>query len=86
MSDLDKSKFGYKMLQKMGWSEGKGLGAAEDGALEHVKVKMKCDTSGSDLIKLVHNLHVLAHVVSQWLSTNMPNKNNLEAVIKGAAK
>lgn len=35
------------MLQKMGWSEGKGLGASEDGALEHVKVKMKRDTSGN---------------------------------------
>ena len=43
----DKSKFGYKMLQKMGWSEGKGLGVSEDGALEHIKVKMKCDTSGN---------------------------------------
>ena len=37
------------MLQKMGWSEGKGLGASEDGGLEHVKVKMKCDTSGNDI-------------------------------------
>jgi len=46
-SDLDKSKFGYKMLQKMGWSEGKGLGALEDGELEHVKVMKKCDTSGN---------------------------------------
>lgn len=34
------------MLQKMGWREGKGLGALEDGGLEHVKVKMKCDTTG----------------------------------------
>ena len=48
MFDLDKSKFGYKMLQKMGWSEGKGLGASEDGGLEHVKVKIKCDTTGND--------------------------------------
>ena len=36
------------MLQKMGWSEGKGLGASEDGGLEHIKVKMKCDTSGNN--------------------------------------
>jgi len=34
------------MLQKMGWSEGKGLGVMEDGTLEHVKVKKKYDTSG----------------------------------------
>ena len=40
------------MLQKMGWSEGKGLGALEDGGLEHVKVKMKCDTTGNDNLYL----------------------------------
>ena len=57
----DKSKFGYKMLQKMGWSEGKGLGVSEDGALEHIKVKMKCDTSGN--ITLMH---------TQYLSVQNP--------------
>ena len=36
------------MLQKMGWSEGKGLGVSGDGALEHIKVKTKYDTSGMD--------------------------------------
>ncbi len=42
----DTSKFGYKMLEKMGWKEGKGLGANEDGAHEHVKVKFKQDALG----------------------------------------
>jgi Pin2-interacting protein X1 len=27
----NKSGFGYKMLQRMGWSENKGLGKNEDG-------------------------------------------------------
>ncbi|XP_068931760.1 PIN2/TERF1-interacting telomerase inhibitor 1 [Petaurus breviceps papuanus] len=37
----DDSKFGQKMLEKMGWSKGKGLGAQEQGAPEHIKVQVK---------------------------------------------
>lgn len=43
------------MLQKMGWSEGKGLGVSGDGALEHIKVKTKYDTSGMDKT-WIHNV------------------------------
>ncbi|KAJ1951901.1 hypothetical protein EC988_003844 [Linderina pennispora] len=42
----DKSRFGFKMLEKMGWSEGKGLGANEDGRKEHVKIKLKSNNHG----------------------------------------
>lgn len=42
----DKSKFGLKMLQKMGWTEGKGLGKNEDGVCEHVKVSKKSNNLG----------------------------------------
>ncbi|KAJ2820888.1 hypothetical protein GGI24_004356, partial [Coemansia furcata] len=34
------------MLEKMGWSEGKGLGANEDGMKEHVKIKLKSNNFG----------------------------------------
>ncbi|KAG8506294.1 PIN2/TERF1-interacting telomerase inhibitor 1 [Galemys pyrenaicus] len=37
----DDSKFGQRMLEKMGWSKGKGLGAQEQGAVEHIKVQVK---------------------------------------------
>ncbi|KAJ1812535.1 hypothetical protein LPJ56_005474, partial [Coemansia sp. RSA 2599] len=40
------SRFGFKMLEKMGWSEGKGLGANEDGVKEHVKIKLKTNNFG----------------------------------------
>ncbi|KAI8377602.1 G-patch domain-containing protein, partial [Radiomyces spectabilis] len=42
----DESKFGFKMLQKMGWAPGKGLGINEDGTRDHVKIKLKDDTLG----------------------------------------
>lgn len=35
------SKFGQRMLEKMGWSKGKGLGAQEQGATDHIKVQVK---------------------------------------------
>jgi G-patch domain len=42
----DKSKFGFRMMEKMGWTEGKGLGANEDGKTAHVRVRKKATNSG----------------------------------------
>ncbi|XP_064601422.1 PIN2/TERF1-interacting telomerase inhibitor 1-like [Liolophura sinensis] len=42
----DETKFGQKMLEKMGWSKGRGLGVNEDGRTEHVKISLKDDTRG----------------------------------------
>ena len=42
----DTSRFGYQMLEKMGWKSGKGLGAKEDGQTTHVKVNKKNDNIG----------------------------------------
>jgi len=42
----NKEGFGYLMLTKMGWSKGKGLGAKEDGATEHIKILKKDDNKG----------------------------------------
>nr|XP_033794629.1 PIN2/TERF1-interacting telomerase inhibitor 1 [Geotrypetes seraphini] len=42
----DESKFGQKMLERMGWSKGKGLGAQEQGSTEHIKVQIKNNTLG----------------------------------------
>ncbi|XP_030051423.1 PIN2/TERF1-interacting telomerase inhibitor 1 [Microcaecilia unicolor] len=42
----DESKFGHKMLERMGWSKGKGLGAKEQGCTEHIKVRVKNNTLG----------------------------------------
>jgi hypothetical protein len=37
----DKSNFGFRMLQKMGWKEDAGLGRNEDGITERVKMKKR---------------------------------------------
>ncbi|XP_072162807.1 uncharacterized protein [Diadema setosum] len=42
----DSSKFGQKLMEKMGWSKGKGLGVKEDGQLSHIKVSLKNNTLG----------------------------------------
>jgi len=47
--------FGAKMLSKMGWSEGKGLGANEQGMSEYIRVKERSDQyagMGFDLASL----------------------------------
>ena len=42
----DDNKFGQKLMEKFGWAKGKGLGAKEDGKIDHVKVALKNDTKG----------------------------------------
>lgn len=37
----DQDKFGKRMLESMGWTDGKGLGADESGATTHVRVKKR---------------------------------------------
>ena len=37
----DESKVGQKLMEKMGWSKGKGLGANEQGDVDHISVKFK---------------------------------------------
>jgi len=42
----DKTRFGYKMLLKMGWKEDKGLGKDESGNTSFVKIKKREDGIG----------------------------------------
>ncbi|KAH8280472.1 hypothetical protein KR018_007932 [Drosophila ironensis] len=42
----DDNRFGTKMLEKMGWEKGQGLGARKDGDLEFVRVRFKNDAEG----------------------------------------
>ena len=40
------------MMQKMGWSEGTGLGRNNDGVLTHVKMKKRSEEIGKFFSKL----------------------------------
>ncbi|XP_054617563.1 PIN2/TERF1-interacting telomerase inhibitor 1 [Dunckerocampus dactyliophorus] len=42
----DNSKIGQKLMERMGWSKGKGLGKSEQGATDHIKVKIKNNHHG----------------------------------------
>uniref|UniRef100_A0A672NXY2 PIN2 (TERF1) interacting telomerase inhibitor 1 n=1 Tax=Sinocyclocheilus grahami TaxID=75366 RepID=A0A672NXY2_SINGR len=42
----DESTFGQKMQERMGWAKGKGLGKSEQGATEHIRVKVKNNSLG----------------------------------------
>ena len=44
----DDSKIGQKMMEKMGWSKGRGLGREEQGMKEHLSVKFKDDNKGNN--------------------------------------
>lgn len=42
----DKTGFGFRMLQKMGWKEDKGLGKNETGIVSSVKIKKREEKIG----------------------------------------
>lgn len=71
----DKNKFGLKMLQKMGWTEGKGLGKNEDGVSEHVKVAKKSNNLG---LGATHD----STGAAGWASTAVSFNNVLETLGK----
>ena len=50
----DGDGFGKKLMEKMGWKKGKGLGRAEDGIREHIKVAFKNDNAGNELVRVLH--------------------------------
>ncbi|KAI9280458.1 G-patch domain-containing protein [Sporodiniella umbellata] len=43
---IPESNVGYKMLQRMGWKAGKGLGTSGQGRVDPVRVEMKDETLG----------------------------------------
>ncbi|GBC01192.1 hypothetical protein RclHR1_00410019 [Rhizophagus clarus] len=66
----DQTKFGYRMLSKMGWSPGKGLGLNEDGEKEYVKPSNKQDNLGIGATK---------KTIDNWLD----NSSAFDELLKG---
>lgn len=46
ISVSDEGSFGSRMLAKMGWTKGKGLGANENGKQDFVRLRYKNDIGG----------------------------------------
>ena len=52
----------------MGWEQGKGLGAKEDGIREHIKIKFKDDTKGLKCVVLfLFNSYDDYYCLRRWL-------------------
>jgi len=51
----DKTKFGYLMMKKMGWTEGDGLGKNSQGMTSHVKPKATKERNGIGSDELKHD-------------------------------
>jgi G-patch domain len=58
----DENKFGQKLMQKMGWKEGKGLGKHEKGRTTALAATQKSDASGMFAAVYTHtHTHSLTH-------------------------
>lgn len=64
LSPLDKTGFGYRMLQKMGWKEDKGLGKNETGMAAAVKVSRREEGLGLGVSKDAAGNHGWSSTVS----------------------
>lgn len=52
----DKSRFGFKMLQKMGWREDKGLGKNDSGSVASIKVSKREEGLGLGMEKVTTSI------------------------------
>lgn len=61
---LDTNKFGQKMLEKMGWTSGVGLGKNEDGNVEHIDLKFKSNLKGVGYVQGKYDSTWIEHSLS----------------------
>ncbi|CAF3315834.1 unnamed protein product [Rotaria socialis] len=57
----DDNKFGKRMLEKMGWKSGVGLGKNENGRTEHIDLKFKSNLKGVGFINGKYDSTWIAH-------------------------
>ncbi|ESO04611.1 hypothetical protein HELRODRAFT_78689 [Helobdella robusta] len=72
----DESKFGQKLMEKMGWSKGKGLGAKESGNVDFVKVSLKIDKKGVGCSHQSANNWIAHQDDFTSILANLGNNNN----------
>ncbi|KOX74761.1 PIN2/TERF1-interacting telomerase inhibitor 1 [Melipona quadrifasciata] len=73
----DSNKYGQRMLEKMGWTSGKGLGVNEQGITKHVHLSFKDDTAGFGYKKSELDETWIEHPVNfnDFLQKLQENKN-----------
>lgn len=57
----DGNKFGQRMLEKMGWKTGVGLGKNEDGRTEHIDMQFKANLKGVGFVNGKYDSTWIAH-------------------------
>jgi len=78
----DGNKFGQRMLEKMGWQTGAGLGKNEDGMTEHIDMKFKANLKGVGFVNGKYDHTWVAHsqsfdsVLQQLQQTHPTSSNN----------
>lgn len=90
----DTSKFGYQMLQKMGWSEGKGLGQTLSGKTSHIRVTKNGSQAGlglkkshdDDWISHQEDFNALLSSLNQGGDDSTTKMSSLESRVKTSRK
>jgi len=90
----DTTKFGYQMLTKMGWSEGKGLGQKLSGSTSHIRVKKIGSNAGlgskkshdDDWITHQDDFNALLSSLNQGSSDSNSKLSSLENKVKSSKK
>jgi len=57
----DKTKYGQRLMEKMGWKEGAGLGKNETGRIEHIDLKIKQNVRGLGFLNGKYDEEWLSH-------------------------
>ncbi|KAI0561937.1 Protein PXR1 [Gracilaria domingensis] len=76
----DKSRFGLKMLQKMGWSEGKGLGRDENGRTNALRAKKNFGKEGLGVAVVKNSVWDAPAQVAQGLNSVLAKLSSSSSV------
>ncbi|KAK9115479.1 hypothetical protein Sjap_014426 [Stephania japonica] len=86
-SAIRSSNIGFQLLKKCGWTEGTGLGVAEQGRLEPIQVHAKNDKQGLGSRKINNNNKNKRHqLLRDSTSKDNEAKKKAKALSKRAKK
>ena len=80
MSGSKISSFAMRQMEKMGWTEGKGLGKNNDGRAIHVKAVKKDDTDGLGVSAAMKNGADMPGQDQWWFDSPANPRSQLQAL------